>query len=269
VSVDSSVSGIDFSNIIVENDSINVVNFQYSYNGGGVGIGDFDHNGFPDIVFTGNQVSSKLYLNKGGLVFEDVSLEANFNTSSWTTGVSVVDINADGWDDIYLNVGGANCQSDCNNLLYINKGIGENGVPVFREMAKAYGLDDGNYSQQAVFFDFDQDDDLDVFILRNGNSNIDKNNPFPKKYLPPHLKDCLLRNDSVSGISHPLFTDVSDSVGIEYKGFGLGLGINDFNNDGLIDIYAANDFITEDLLYIQSASPDATMPHLSKEAKNY
>ncbi len=269
VHLDSAATGITFANQITENDSINVVNFQYCYNGGGVGIGDFDQNGLPDIVFSGNQVSSKIYLNQGALTFTDISEEANFRTSSWVTGVSIVDINSDGLDDIYLNVGGADCQNNCNNLLFINQGVQANGIPTFTEEAKAYGLDDGNYSQQAVFFDFDHDGDLDVYIAHNGNSNIDKNNPFPKQYLPPHLKDFLLRNDTKPSIPHPVFTNVSDSVGITHSGFGLGLGINDFNKDGLTDIYVANDFITEDLLYIQQIHPDSTMPFFLEKSKEF
>ncbi|WP_299530142.1 VCBS repeat-containing protein [Ulvibacterium sp.] len=269
IHLNPTVTGITFANQITENDSINVVNFQYCYNGGGVGIGDFDQNGLPDIVFSGNQVSSRIYLNQGGLTFTDVSEDANFQTASWVTGVSIVDINADGLDDIYLNVGGADCRNDCNNLLFINQGVGDNGVPTFAEQAKAYGLDDGHYSQQAVFFDFDYDGDLDVYIAHNGNSNIDKNNPFPKQYLPPHLKDFLLRNDTKSDIPHPVFTNISDSVGIIHSGFGLGLGINDFNADGLTDIYVANDFITEDLLYIQQVHPDSAMPFFLEKSKEF
>ncbi|WP_422082441.1 VCBS repeat-containing protein [Ulvibacterium sp.] len=269
VHLNPTVTGITFANQITENDSINVVNFQYCYNGGGVGIGDFDQNGLPDIVFSGNQVSSRIYLNQGSLTFTDVSEEANFETSSWVTGVSIVDINSDGLDDIYLNVGGADCRNDCNNLLFINQGVRANGIPTFTEEAEAYGLDDGNYSQQAVFFDFDHDGDLDVYIAHNGNSNIDKNNPFPKRYLPPHLKDFLLRNDTKPGIPHPVFTNVSDSVGITHSGFSLGLGINDFNKDGLTDIYVANDFITEDLLYIQQVHPDSAMPFFLEKSKEF
>ena len=267
--VEADSSGIDFINKITENDSINVVNFQYCYNGGGVGIGDFDGNGLPDIVFTGNQVSSALYLNQGNLEFKDVTEKANFKTSSWVTGVSITDINSDGRDDIYLNVGGANCHNDCPNLLFVNQGVGADGVPIFMEQAKEYGLNDGNYAQQSVFFDYEGDDDLDVYILRNGNSGIDKNNPVPKQYMPPHLKDVLLVNTSEPGIDHPVFKDVSQRAGIIHGGFGLGLGINDFNADGLTDIYIANDFITDDLLYVQQRNADSITPWFEDKAKSY
>ncbi len=269
VQVDVSKSGIGFANTIVENDSINVIDFQYCYNGGGVGIGDFDNNGLPDVVFSGNQVPSALYLNKGDLQFDDITEVSGFTTHSWATGVSIVDINADGFDDIYLNVAGPDCRGDCPNLLFVNQGLDDNGVPKFREQAKAYGLDDGNYSQQSVFFDYDGDGDLDVFILHNGNRGFSKNSPLPKRYMEPHLKDFLLRNDSVAGLGHPYFTDISESAGIVHGGFGLGVGINDINNDGLTDIYVANDFITEDLLYVQKRHADSISPWFEESSKMY
>ncbi|MDT0605628.1 VCBS repeat-containing protein [Croceitalea rosinachiae] len=241
---------IHFSNDIKINDEINVIDFQYCYNGGGVGIGDFDNNGLPDIVFTGNQVSTKIYLNEGELRFVDVTQIAKVKTEDWITGVSIIDINSDGLDDIYLNVGGADCNGDCSNLLFVNQGLNPNRIPVFREMAKEYGLNDSEYSQQTVFFDYDLDGDLDAYIVRNGNISFDKNSPIPKKYFPSHLADLLLRNESSENFDHPVFVDASNELKGAQKGFGLGVGINDFNNDGLVDIYVANDFITNDLLYL-------------------
>ncbi|MFD2588498.1 VCBS repeat-containing protein [Croceitalea marina] len=255
---DTELTNIDFSNTITINEKINVIDFQYCYNGGGVGIGDFNSDGLPDIVFTGNQVNSRIYLNKGDLKFFDTTEESNFKTKGWITGVSIIDINVDGLDDIYLNVGGANCDGNCNNLLFINQGVNENGIPEFVENAKAYGLDDAEYSQQTVFFDYDLDGDLDAYIVRNGNVQFDKNSPIPKRYFPNHLSDVLLRNDDSETVGHPIFKEVSEKLGKVEKGFGLGVGINDFNNDGLIDVYVANDFITNDLLYINSKISDTT-----------
>ena len=270
VPVSVSVSNIDFINRITENDSINVVDFQYCYNGGGVGIGDFDNDGWPDVVFTGNQVQSKIYLNKKNLQFEDITEVSGLNTNgSWVTGVTVIDINSDGLIDIYLSVAGPECNNDCDNLLFINQGVNAQGIPKFKEQALAYGLNDGNYSQQSVFFDYDSDGDLDVFILHNGNYGFDKNNPLPKRYMEPHLNDLLLRNDSVAGLDHPFFTDISKSSGIVHGGFGLGVGINDINKDGLTDIYVANDFITEDLLYVQRRHKDSIAPWFEELSKNY
>ncbi len=229
---------------------INVIDFQYCYNGGGVGIGDFNNDNLPDIVFSGNQVSSVLYLNQGNMKFEDISVKASFRTNSWVTGVSIVDINTDGLDDIYLSVGGPDCNNDCHNLLFINKGMNETGIPYFEEKAKTYGLDDANYSQQTVFFDYDADGDLDAYIVHNGNTKRDRNTPIPKKYFPKHLSDYLLENKTKPGTDQVYFANMSDSLGITHKGFGLGIAINDFNNDNLPDIYVSNDFITNDLVYL-------------------
>jgi len=267
--LDSETSGIDFTNRITENDSINVVDFQYCYNGGGVGIGDFNNDDLPDLVFTGNQVSSSIYLNQGGLKFIEITERANFKTSSWVTGVSIVDINSDGRDDIYLNVGGANCNENCYNLLFVNQGLNDEGIPVFEEKAAEYGLNDGNYSQQTVFFDYDGDDDLDAYIVHNGDAGFSKNNPVPKKFMPDHLKDHLLQNDYSEELGHPVFTNVSKASRIDHGGYGLGIAINDMNNDGLIDIYVANDFITDDLLYIQKRHEDSVRSWFEEESKTY
>ncbi len=151
----------------------------------------------------------------------------------------------------------------------MNQGLNKEGIPTFKEMAKEYGLEDGNYSQQTVFFDYDGDGDLDAFILHNGNSGFDKNNPVPKKFMPPHLKDFLMRNDSVPNVPHPVFTNISEISGINQGGFGLGVGINDFNGDGLPDIYVANDFITDDLLYVQARHRDSILPWFREVAKEY
>ncbi|WP_166384727.1 VCBS repeat-containing protein [Polaribacter sp. 11A2H] len=265
--INSSESNITFKNTITENDTLNVVNFQYVYNGGGVGIGDFNNDGLSDVVFTGNQVSSKIYLNQKDLKFKDISKAAGFVTNSWVTGVAIVDINADGWDDIYLSVAGINCKNNCNNLLFVNQKLNEKGIPTFKEQAAAYNLNDGNYSQQAVFLDYDSDGDLDVFIAHNGNVKFDKNSPVPKHYMPKNLADYLLRNDKVAGVNHPVFTNVSDTLGITYKGFSLGVNVQDLNNDNLPDIYVSNDFITEDLVYLNKGIDAKTKKHLGfKEA---
>ncbi len=266
--VSKDTSGIDFINSITENDTINVIDFQYCYNGGGVGIGDFNNDGLPDLVFTGNQVSSKVYLNQGNMSFIDISESANFITNTWVTGVSIVDINLDGLDDIYLNVGGPDCRDlSCKNLLFINNGLDTNGTIRFTEQAKAYGLDDGNYSQQTLFFDYDQDGDLDAYIAHNGNTNKERNTPVPKKYFPDILVDKLLENVTQKDTGQPYFVDVSDSLGIVHKGFSLGIAISDFNNDHLPDIYVSNDFITNDLIYINKGKDDNGI-HQGFEEKN-
>lgn len=252
-------SGIHFQNTIIENDSINVIDFQYCYNGGGVGVGDFNNDGLKDIFFSGNQVSSKLYLNRGELKFDDITEIAKVSTKTWVTGVSIIDINSDGLDDIYLSVGGANCNGDCPNLLYVNQGVqSADEIPRFKEMASDYGLAETEYAQQTVFFDYDLDGDLDAFIARNGNVPFDKNAPLPKHFYPEHLTDVLLENIQPKHLGHSYFVNVSKQAGINKKGFALGLGIADFNNDNLPDIYVGNDFITNDLLYVNSSTDSLT-----------
>ncbi len=266
--VAASHTGIQFQNTIIENDSINVIDFQYCYNGGGVGVGDFNNDGLEDVFFTGNQVPCELYLNQGDLKFKAVGIEAGITTNSWVTGVSIVDINADGLDDIYLNVGGINCLDNCHNLLYINQGLREDGnTPKFVEMAKQYGLSEPGYAQQTVFFDYDLDGDLDAFIARNGNVRFDKNSPLPKRFYPEHLTDVLLENIQPETLDHPYFENVSKSSGIIHKGFALGLGISDFNQDGYPDVYVGNDFITNDLLYLNT--PNDSLSHFAEVSDAY
>jgi len=268
--VESSRSGIDFANTIVENDSVNATECLNCFNGGGVGVGDFNRDGLPDLVFSGSQVSSRLYLNEGDLKFKDVSDKANFMTNSWVTGVNVVDVNADGWDDIYLNVGGVNCDDNCPNLLFVNNGTNEQGIPTFTEMAREYQLDDRRYAQQSVFFDYDNDGDLDVYIVHNKNqTNFNRNTPRPKERWPDYLTDYMLRNDSVAGVDHPVFTNVSEELGLNRRGFGLGLGLADFNNDQRIDLYVSNDFITDDFMYINQAGTDSTSAIFQEVSQQY
>lgn len=268
--VKSSHSNLDFINRIIENDSINPGDCLNCFNGGGIGIGDFNRDGLSDIVFTGNQVSSALYLNKGDLIFEDITEAAGFKTDRWITGVSIVDINADGLDDIYLNVAGVNCDNNCFNELYVNQGPNREGIPTFIEKAVDYGLEDGNYATQSIFFDYDNDGDLDVYIAHNKNSTkFNRNLARPKNRWPVYLVDYLLRNDSIAGVDHPVFTNVSKELNITQSGFGLGLGISDFNNDQLIDLYVSNDFITEDLLYINKAHHDSLHPKFEESNNQY
>ena len=268
--VEPSESGIDFANTIVENDSVNATECLNCFNGGGVGVGDFNKDGLPDLVFSGSQVSSKLYLNEGDLKFKDISADANFVTSSWVTGVNVVDVNADGWDDIYLNVGGVNCEDNCPNLLFVNNGTNEKGIPTFTERAAQYQLDDSRYAQQSVFFDYDNDGDLDVYIVHNKNqTNFNRNTPRPKDQWPEYLTDYLLRNDSVEGADHPVFTNVSEQLGLHRRGFGLGLGLADFNNDQRVDLYVSNDFITDDFMYLNQVGTDSTSAVFQEVSQQY
>ena len=166
--VTSDHTNIHFNNHLVENDTINPFDLPNMYNGGGVGIGDFNNDGLPDIYFTGNQVPCKLYINKGNFKFEDVTDIAQVDGNhQWCRGVAVVDINNDGLPDIYVCATILPEAEKRQNLLYINQGMNKNGIPVFKEMAKEYGLNDASFSTMATFFDYDNDGDLDVYITVN------------------------------------------------------------------------------------------------------
>ncbi|MEM8524330.1 MAG: VCBS repeat-containing protein [Bacteroidota bacterium] len=256
-------TGIDFQNTITPTPEFNILNFHYIYNGGGVGVGDFDKDGLPDLVFSGNATSSKLYLNRGNLQFEDISEATKFSTTAWLTGVSIVDLDGNGWEDIYLSVGGLNCEEGCNNLLFLNQGVDEKGIPQFKEAAKNYNLDDGLYTQQALFFDYDGDDDLDVYLLHNVIDPRDKNAPSDERFISEKSKDQLLRNDGNT------FTKVSDDLGIDHRGYGLGIVLNDFNNDLLPDLYIANDFLSDDLMYLNLGSKNGVHQGFQEVSQQY
>ena len=225
------------------------------YNGGGVGIGDFDNNGLQDIYFTGNLVSNKLYLNKGDFKFNNVTDEADVGgEGKWSRGVAVVDINNDGWLDIYVSETLKNNPQQRANLLYINQGLDKKGIPHFKEMAKEYGLDDTSESTQAAFFDFDDDGDLDVYIavnVINKNRFTDQFRPVLRNGENPSTGK-LFRNDWDNTLHHPVFTNVSKQAGIQTEGYAHAVTISDINNDGWKDIYVTNDFITNDLLWINN-----------------
>lgn len=250
----SSHSGIKFKNTITENDSLNPLNVVNIYNGGGVGIGDFNNDGLQDVYFTGNMVSSKLYLNKGNFTFEDITEKAGVEgLGRWARGVSVVDINNDGLADIYV----------CNtiykdslmrrNILYINQGKDKAGIPHFKDMAAEYGLDIHVQSTMANFFDYDNDGDLDMYLTVNEASNGYNTSVFRlRNSVTVRSLGRLFRNDTDSSLSHPVFHDVSQQAGITIAGFGHSAVICDINNDGWKDIYVADDFISNNILYINN-----------------
>lgn len=170
----SSQTKITFNNLITENDSVNLVANAYAYMGSGVGIGDFNNDGLPDIFFGASQQSCRLYINKGKFTFEDITQSAGVQTAAWVTGISIVDINNDGFDDIYACVSGSVGAEKRRNLLYIN-----NRDMTFSEQAAAYGLADSSYSTQAVFFDYDKDNDLDMYLLNHLLDHQQSNNIVP------------------------------------------------------------------------------------------
>ncbi|HMH24050.1 MAG TPA: VCBS repeat-containing protein, partial [Puia sp.] len=245
-----SSTGVNFKNIITENDTTNILRQANIYNGGGVGIGDFNRDGLPDIYFAGNMVSNKLFLNKGSLKFEDITAAAGVGGEGrWCTGVSVVDLNGDGWPDIYVS---ASFRPDAlrrTNLLYINQGLNKEGVPFFKEMAVAYGIADTGFSTQGVFFDYDHDGDLDLYLVTN-----ELNDPkTPNKFRPKVTDGSARNNDRLyRNNGNGTFTNVSREAGIQIEGWGHAVCISDFNKDGWPDIYVANDFVSNDLLYINN-----------------
>lgn len=243
VSVPSSHTQIDFSNTIEEDSIDNIYNFMNIYTGAGVGVGDIDNDGLTDIFMAGNRVSSKLYRNKGNLVFEDITKKAGLYSDRWATGVTLIDINQDGWLDIYVCVSGGGPVTERANLLYINQKDG-----TFTEEAEAYGLADTAQATQAAFFDYDTDGDLDMFLIVNpvDYSLSSVNRIRPKKIDgESNSTDKLYRNNGDN-----TFTDVSAEAGIRIEGYSLGLGIADINNDGWADVYISNDFLTNDVLYL-------------------
>lgn len=246
-------SGLSFANTITENDSINILTFDYTYNGGGVAIGDFNNDGLEDIFFSGNMVENKLYLNKGDLKFADVSKESGLEGfKQWCTAAISVDINADGLLDIYVPVSSTRATSASlrENLLFINQGLNADSIPIFKEMAEDYGVNDNGFSEGSAFFDYDNDGDLDLYVLTNV---IDKNPNLIREKVNDGTypnTDRLYRNDLLDGKNH--FVNVSNEAGILAEGFGLGINIVDINKDGWKDIYITNDYAADDLLYINN-----------------
>ena len=242
----SNQTGINFVNQLDYTEQLNTYTYKNFYSGGGVGLGDFNNDSLIDIFFSGNLVANKLYFNKGNLRFEDISASSGLSIEGvWTTGVSIVDINADGLLDIYLCKSGPPGGARRHNELFIN-----NGDLTFTEKAKEYGLAFEGLSTHAAFFDFDKDGDLDCYLLNNSIRSVggydlrlgQRNTPDPLG------GNKLLRNDARK------FVDISQQAGIYTSeiGFGLGVTIGDINLDGWSDIYVSNDFFEKDYLYINN-----------------
>jgi enediyne biosynthesis protein E4 len=245
-------TGIAFENTLKETPETNIITYEYYYNGGGVAAGDFNNDGLIDLYFTANLIDNKLYLNKGNFTFQDITKSAGVaGKKGWKTGVSVADVNGDGFLDIYVCYSGDVDQAYRHNQLFINNGNSPAGVwgGTFTDKAKEMGVDDMGFTTQAAFFDMDRDGDLDLFVLNHNTKqfrNFDA--AFVKKMVDADAGDRLYENTGGK------FTDVTLKAGIVSNplGYGLGISITDINNDGWADMYVTNDYIEEDYLYINN-----------------
>lgn len=237
-------TGITFRNSVTETNDFNRLNYEYLYNGGGVAVGDINNDGLPDIYLSGNQVDDKLYMNQGGLKFKDITKAAGIKQDGWNTGVSMVDVNADGWLDIYVCRSGLYSPEKRRNLLYVN-----NKNATFTERAMEFGLADTGHSVQAAWFDYDRDGDLDMYLLNHPLRDVDLAGEAYYKFRAQgkHESDRLYRNDGGR------FTDVTVEMGLFDYGFRHGIAVGDVNQDGWPDLYVCADFIEPDRLYINKA----------------
>jgi hypothetical protein len=248
-------TGINFQNTLFDGESLNVLNYIYFYNGGGVAIGDINNDGLPDILFTGNMVHNRLFLNKGNFTFEDITEKSGIaSQQGWCTGATMADINGDGKPDIYICRSADAMPGRRKNLLFIN-----NGDLTFTEKAAEYGLADQGYSTQAAFFDYDKDGDLDLFLINHSLHQYTTgavDNPGRRDEHQPSFECKLYRNDWSETLHHPVFTDVTAPAGIrsDVLTFGLGLTVSDLNNDGWPDVFVTNDFNEPDYLFINNGN---------------
>src|SRR5256714_300333 len=245
-------TGVTFENTITTTDSFNVQKDVYIYNGAGVAVGDINNDGLTDLFFSGNMVSSRLYLNKGNMQFEDITERAGVKTNRWCTGATMVDLNNDGYLDIYVSVSGPGAESkgvERGNLLFLNNGNG-----TFTEVARAYGIADTAYTTQAAFLDYNGDGLLDLFLLNNSPKDFARGeadtHPLGLRSDSPEGWNTLYRNNG-----NGTFTDVSREAGIlRQVGYGLGVVVADVNRDGRPDIYVSNDVTPNDVLYINNGN---------------
>ena len=267
-------TGVTFVNNVIENDSLHVFRYEYLYNGHGIGAGDFNGDGWMDLFFSGNMVPNKLYLNTQQFTFKDITAQAGVKgNGTWSTGVSVADVNGDGLSDIYVCHSGKYSDKDLANELFINKGL-KNGTPYFEEEARQYGLDaPGTQSTQAAFFDYDLDGDLDMFLLNHSNHTYNPYLNTKKVRSTPHpgFGNRLFRNDRRADGSMQ-FTDVTQSAGIinNALNFGLSVTVSDINGDGWPDIYTTSDYTEQDCYYVNNGNGTFTQSlqnsftHISK-----
>ena len=275
-------TGINFENKIADTDTLNILDYLYYYNGGGVAIGDFNNDGLPDIYFTSNQESNKLYLNKGNFKFDDITKTAGVQgKGNWKTGVTVADVNGDGLLDIYVCEVGGYKNFKGRNELFINNGISpslteqgtnkpaqttiQSGNVTFTESAQAYGLDIQGFNTQAVFFDYDHDGDLDMFLVNHSvHSSQSYGDTSMRRIKNEAAGDKLFRNDSTA--TGRKFVEVTTEAGIYCSviGYGLNVAVADINNDGWDDIYVSNDFHENDYYYLNNRN--GSFAEINREA---
>ncbi|MFD0796675.1 VCBS repeat-containing protein [Maribacter chungangensis] len=249
--IDANYSGVSFANHVKEDLSTisNLFDFDYFYNGAGVGLEDINNDGLLDILFTGNQVENRLYLNKGNFIFEDITLTSGINKGKiWSNGVTFVDINNDGWMDVYISQGGPNTRYSRKNLLFINQ---KNNT--FVEQAQLYGLADMGVSTQSAFFDFDKDGDLDCIVMNeNEYYGVDPNSLY--NLVAKNKESQFFNSSHLYENKDGRFIDITKQAGLERPIFGLGLTIGDINNDNWPDIYIASDYYIPDALFINKGN---------------
>ncbi|QMU31307.1 VCBS repeat-containing protein [Adhaeribacter radiodurans] len=261
---DSSKTGITFSNNLQDTKDFNILSYLYYYNGAGVAAGDVNQDGLTDLFFVSNQGKNKLYLNKGNFRFQDISENAGISGyADWKTGVTMADVNGDGWLDIYVCAVGNYKGLEGANELYINNGVGPDGQVSFTEKAADYGLDFSGFSTQAAFFDYDRDGDLDVYLLNHAVHTARSYDRVTARNLRDNeAGDYLFENQLITTKGQVpkgtavKFKDVSQAAGIygAAMGYGLGIAVADFNNDGWVDIYVSNDFHEDDYYYLNNGN---------------
>ncbi len=247
----SQQTGLHFVNEVIDQDSMNIIQYLYFYNGGGVAVGDINKDGLQDLFFTANQQENKLFLNKGNLSFEDITLKAGIiPQGNWSTGANIVDVNGDGWLDIYVCQVGGYKSFNGRNQLFINQGEKASAEhPTFIEQATVYGLDFQGFSTQSAFFDYDMDGDLDLYLLNHSVHSTETYRDTSATRQPdPNAGDKLYRNDGTQ------FIEVTQEAGIisGIAGYGLGVAVADIDQNGCPDLYISNDFHEDDFLYLNA-----------------
>lgn len=257
-------TGVTFSNDLSPSTDLNIINYIYYYNGGGVATGDVNGDGLVDLYFTANEQSNRLYINQGDFQFRDVTTEAGVaGMADWTTGVTMADVNGDGRLDIYVSVANGYKGLEGHNQLFINQGSDKDGVPRFKERAEAYRLDQEALGTHALFFDYDLDGDLDVYLLNSSVHQATPSRADKRQANSEQAGDRLYRNDGGT------FTEVTEQAGLYSSrlGYGLGVAASDFNGNGCPDLYVANDFLENDYLYYNNC--DGTFSEAIEEATGH